>query len=51
MTGAVVDALESHSAMADQVLKHPRVFKGLASLLLDEVYRQLKEKAEEAVRE
>jgi type I restriction enzyme R subunit len=46
LTGAVVDALESHSAMADQALKHPRVFKGLASLLLDEVYRQLREKAE-----
>ncbi|WP_144408310.1 type I restriction endonuclease subunit R [Sulfuricella sp. T08] len=46
LTGAVVDALESHGAMADQALKHPRVFKGLASLLLDEVYRQLREKAE-----
>jgi type I restriction enzyme R subunit len=46
LTGAVVDALESHSAMADQALKHPKVFKGLASLLLDEVYRQLREKAE-----
>lgn len=46
LTGAVVDALESHSAMADQALKHPGVFKGLASLLLDEVYRQLREKAE-----
>lgn len=46
LTGAVVDALESHSAMADQALKHPAVFKGLASLLLDEVYLQLREKAE-----
>jgi len=46
LTGAVVEALESHSAMADQALKHPRVFKGLASLLLDEVYRQLRERAE-----
>jgi type I restriction enzyme R subunit len=46
LTGAVVDALEGHSAMADQALKHPAVFKGLASLLLDEVYRQLREKAE-----
>jgi type I restriction enzyme R subunit len=46
LTGAVVDALENHGAMADQALKHPRVFKGLASLLLDEVYRQLREKAE-----
>ena len=46
LTGAVVDALENHSAMADQALKHPKVFKGLASLLLDEVYRQLRERAE-----
>jgi type I restriction enzyme R subunit len=46
LTGAVVDALEGHSAMADQALQHPTVFKGLASLLLDEVYRQLREKAE-----
>jgi type I restriction enzyme R subunit len=46
LTGAVVDALESHSAMADQALKNPKVFQGLANLLLDEVYRQLREKAE-----
>jgi type I restriction enzyme R subunit len=46
LTGAVVAALESHAEMADQALKHPTVFKGLASLLLDEVYRLLREKAE-----
>ena len=46
LTGAVVAALESHTEMADQALKHPKVFKGLANLLLEEVYRQLREKAE-----
>lgn len=46
LTGAVVDGLESHSAMADQALKHPTVFTGLANLLLDEVYRRLREKAD-----
>ena len=39
---AVVDALESHSAMADQALRHEKVFKGLANLLVEEVYRQLR---------
>lgn len=43
-SGAVVDPLESHSAMADQALRHETVFKGLANLLVDEVYRQLREK-------
>ena len=38
----VVDALESHSAMADQALRHEKVFKGLANLLVEEVYRQLR---------
>jgi type I restriction enzyme R subunit len=42
---AVVDALESHNAMADQALRHETVFKGLANLLVDEVYRQLRAKA------
>ena len=39
---AVVDALEGHSAMADQALRHEKVFKGLANLLVEEVYRQLR---------
>ena len=39
---AVVDALESHNAMADQALRHEKVFKGLANLLVEEVYRQLR---------
>ena len=39
---AVVEALENHSAMADQALKHPIVFKGLANLLRDEVYLRLR---------
>ncbi len=43
---AVVDALESHSTMADQALRHETVFKGLATLLVDEVYRQLREKVD-----
>jgi type I restriction enzyme R subunit len=42
LNNAVVDALQSHSAMADQALRHPTVFKGLANLLVEEVYRQLK---------
>jgi type I restriction enzyme R subunit len=46
LTDAVVGALESHNVMADQALKHDKVFKGLAQLLLDEVYRQLREKTE-----
>jgi type I restriction enzyme R subunit len=45
LNNAVVDALENHSAMADQALRHETVFKGLANLLVDEVYRQLREKA------
>ena len=40
---AVVDALESHNTMADQALRHEKVFKGLANLLVGEVYRQLRE--------
>ena len=42
LNNAVVDALDGHSAMADQALRHPKVFKGLAELLVDEVYRQLR---------
>ena len=48
LNNAVVDALENHSAMADQALRHEKVFKGLAHLLVDEVYRQLRDKAESA---
>lgn len=44
LNNAVVDALENHTAMADQALRHETVFKGLANLLVDEVYRQLREK-------
>jgi len=40
----VVDALENHHAMADQALRHEKVFKGLARLLVDEVYQQLRDK-------
>lgn len=43
LNNAVVDALENHGAMADQALRHETVFKGLASLLVDEVYRQLRQ--------
>ncbi|MYM71647.1 DEAD/DEAH box helicase family protein [Duganella sp. FT134W] len=46
LNNAVVDALENHNAMADQALRHETVFKGLANLLVDEVYRQLRSKAE-----
>lgn len=42
---AVVDALEGHSAMADQALRYETVFKGLANSLVEEVYRQLRERA------
>ncbi len=42
---AVVGALESHTAMAEQALKDAKVFKGLAGLLMEEVYKQLREKA------
>jgi type I restriction enzyme R subunit len=38
----VVDALENHSEMASQALRHESVFKGLAQLLVDEVYLQLR---------
>lgn len=48
LNNAVVDALENHSAMADQALRHEKVFKGLANLLVEEVYRQLREKSEES---
>jgi len=44
LTTAVVSALDSHTAMADQALKDERVFTGLADLLLDEVYRRLRDK-------
>jgi type I restriction enzyme R subunit len=40
----VVDALENHSEMASQALRHESVFKGLAQLLVDEVYLQLRQK-------
>ncbi|WP_377705336.1 type I restriction endonuclease subunit R [Pseudoduganella sp. UC29_71] len=49
LNNAVVDALDNHSAMADQALRHEKVFKGLANLLVEEVYRQLREKKEEAL--
>jgi len=42
LNSAVNDALEKHSAMADQALKYPIVFKGLANLLVDEVYLRLR---------
>lgn len=38
LNNAVVDALDGHSAMADQALRHPKVFKGLAGRLVDEVF-------------
>jgi type I restriction enzyme R subunit len=44
---AVVEALENHNSMADQALRHEPIFKGLANLLVDEVYRQLREKVED----
>lgn len=43
LNNAVVDALESHYSMVDQALRHEKVFKGLANLLVAEVYRQLRE--------
>ena len=46
LNNAVVDALDGHTAMADQALRHPKVFKGLAELLVDEVYRQLRDKSD-----
>lgn len=39
---AVVDALENHSDMAEQALRHETVFKGLANTLVDEVFRRLR---------
>ncbi len=42
LTQAVINALESHNDMADQALKHPEVFKGLADALLNEVYNKLR---------
>jgi type I restriction enzyme R subunit len=50
LNNAVVDALEKHSAMADQALKYPIVFKGLANLLVDEVYLRLRSEAPVASR-
>lgn len=44
LTSIIVEILESHKNMADQALKHDKVFKGLANLLVDEVYRKLREK-------
>lgn len=38
LNNAVVDALESHYSMVDQALRHEKVFKGLANLLVAEVY-------------
>ena len=46
---AVVDALESHNAMADQALRHEKVFKSLAGLLVGEVYRQLRQPSQGVV--
>ena len=48
LNNAVVDALDNHSAMADQALRHEKVFKGLANLLVEEVYRQLRGKKDSA---
>ncbi|WP_229262095.1 type I restriction endonuclease subunit R [Duganella guangzhouensis] len=42
LNSALVDALENHNAMADQALRHEKVFKGLANLLVEEVYQQLR---------
>ena len=42
---AVVGALETHAAMADQALKHTIVFKGLANALVGEAYLRLRAKA------
>ncbi len=44
LNNAVVEALESHSAMADQALKHTIVFKGLANALVGEAYLRLRAK-------
>jgi type I restriction enzyme R subunit len=45
LNNAVVEALESHAAMADQALKHTIVFKGLANVLVGEAYLRLRAKA------
>lgn len=37
LNNAVVDALDGHAVMADQALRHPKVFKRLAELLVEEV--------------
>lgn len=42
---AVVEALESHGAMADQALKHAVVFKGLANALVGEANLRLRGEA------
>lgn len=39
---AVMDALERYNAIADQALRHEKLFKGLPRSLVYEVYRQLK---------
>gem|GEM_PF-5292214 len=39
---AIVDALENHGDMAEQALRHGAVFKGLANVLVDEVFRRLR---------
>jgi type I restriction enzyme R subunit len=41
---AVVEALENHNAMADQALRHEKVFKGLAKLLVEEIYQRLRQR-------
>jgi len=46
---AVVEALENHSMMAEQALKHPQVIKGLANLLLEDVYQRLRQPPEAIV--
>lgn len=45
LNNAVVDALENHDSMADQALRNEKVFKGLANLLVEEVYRSLREQS------
>lgn len=48
LNNAVVEALENHESMADQALRHEAVFKGLANLLVDEVYQQLRSKVSDS---
>lgn len=43
LTNAVVDALESHTTMADQALRDEKVFDALSDLLVVEAYRRLRE--------